>query len=182
MTEIKVLVDKKELRYEGPFRLEEFHGTLMRFFKERHFVQVELRSEEKQHSDGKYFFAEMFPYRKMSDYLRKAFHLEIFMYRLNKKEVVVNGKKETYDFGEIRMLFTVTMFSDWRFRFEKTGFYFFLRALIDKYIRYDIIREMEDEIMKDYIDLQEELKNYLQMTRMKIIEPGVEQARIREAV
>ncbi|MDD9953834.1 MAG: hypothetical protein OXR66_05860 [Candidatus Woesearchaeota archaeon] len=181
MVESKILINKKPIKYTGIFRIDELHAVLKRFFQERQFIQVEFKTNEVVKPSGKVFFLELMPYRKMSDYAKKQFHIEIYMHGLTQKVVEIDGRKEQFDHAEILVLSTLKMVTDWRQRFEGTGFYFLLRTFLDKFIRFDVIREIEDEAVKDFMDLQGKLNEYLSAKRFKTTDPGGERMRVREA-
>ncbi len=169
MTEKKILIDRKPVVYEGIFRMDELWAIINRFIKSRGYVIVELRNEEKLTDEGKDIFIEIAPYRKLSDYAKKLIELEVYVRRLNDKVVKVDGHKQKYQHGEVEIRFSAIFETDWRTRWEGTGLYFLMRTLIDKFVRYDIIREGENECVKDCLDMQEEVKAYLNMSRLKIV-------------
>lgn len=182
MSETKTLIDRKPLVYEGIFRMDELWGVIQRWIKTRSMIIVETRNEEKVTEKGKDLFIELQPYRKISDYLRKTIELEIYVRRLTDKVVKVDGRKQKYQHGEVDIRFTALMESDWRSRWEGTGFYYLVRTLMDKFVRYDVIRQAENEAVKDCLDLQEEIKAYLNMTRFKIVGDDAKEGRIQEGV
>jgi hypothetical protein len=182
MAELKTLIDRKPLVYEGIFRMDEMWAIINRFIKSRGYVIVETRNEEKLTDDGKDIFIEIEPYRKVSDYFRKIVTLEIYVRKLKDKTVKVDGKNQKYHYGEIEIRFTAQLMTDWRNRWEGTGFYFLMRVLLDRFVRYDVIREIENETVKDCLDMQEEIRAYLNMTRFKMLGPEVLEGRIREGV
>jgi len=177
MVEIKMLIDRKPIIYKGIFRMDELWAIISRFIKSRGFIIVETRNEEKLTDKGKDIFIEARPYRKLSDYLKKVIELEIYVRDLNDKIVKVDGHKQKYQEGEVEIRFSAVLDSDWRTRWEGTGMYFLLRILIDKFVRYDVIREAENETVKDCLDLQEEVKAYLNMSRFKIVGEDAREAR-----
>lgn len=182
MTEQKTLIDRKPIVYEGIFRMDELWAVFQRWIKSRNMMIVELRNEEKVTAHGKDLFIELAPYRKISDYLRKIIELEIYVRHLEDKVVKVDGRKQKYQHGEVDIRVTAIMESDWRSRWEGTGFYFLVRTMMDKFIRYDVIREAENETVRDCLDLQEEIKAYLNMTRFKVVGKDAEEGRMHEGV
>ncbi len=182
MAEVKVLIDRKPLVYEGIFRMDELWALISRYIKSRGHVIVELRNEEKVTDDGKDIFIEIAPYRKISDYLKKEVVLEIYVRKLKDKTVRIDGKQQKYQYGEIEIRFSALLHTDWRSRWEGTGFYFLMRVLLDRFVRYDVVREAENETVKDCLDLQEEIRAYLNMSRFKMVGPDVLEGRIREGV
>jgi hypothetical protein len=182
MTEKKILIDRKPVIYEGIFRMDELWGILSRFIKSRGMFIIEMRNEEKVLPNGKNVFIEIAPYRKLSDYLKKIIEIELHAQRVRDVVVTVDGRKQKYQHGEVEIKFSAIMESDWRSRWEGTGFYFLLRTLIDKFVRYDIIRQAENETVKECLDLQDEVKAYLNMSRFKLVDEHAQEARLREGI
>jgi len=169
--EIKTLISKKPLVYEGIFRLDEMYNLIRRFIDERGYFNIEDRNEEKILPNGKDIFIVLKPFGKVSDYAKRELVLDIQAHEVNDKVVEVQGHKQKYQYGKIQILFTANLITDWRERWEGTGFYFLLRTLTDRFIRRDVSREVEDILTKDCLDLEGELKSYFNMVRFKMGKP-----------
>lgn len=165
MAEIKTILYRKPLKYEGLFRTDELYRTIMRFCNERSYWMVESRSEEKLISTGKDVFIEMRPYRKYSDYLKGEIVVEMHLQGVKDKTVEVAGHKQKYQSGTVTIRFSVNLLSDWRGRWEGTGLMFFLRTMMDKFVRHDLFHQAEEKALVDQAAMQEEIRAYLNMTK-----------------
>lgn len=170
MGEVRTLLYRKPLSYEGLFRIDELYTMIGRFCNERFYIMAAYRNEEKLVSSGKDVFVELRPFRKYSDYLRAEMVVEIHFTHVKEKLVTVKGHKQKLEEGKVSILFSANMQTDWRDRWQDSGLMFFIRTLMDKYVRRDIVHQSEQKLLADCAVLQEEIRAYLNMHRHAVVD------------
>lgn len=167
MGELKNLLYRKPLVYEGLFRVDELYRTIMRFLQERGYWNVEMKNEEKVLPNGKDIFIFLMPFKKFNDYAKGEFMIELHLAQVKDRTVELHGHKQKYQHGQVQIRFSAQMHTDWRSRWEGSGFAFVFRTLMDKFIKHDFMHKMEDQVVGDCQALQEEVRTYLNMNRYK---------------
>ena len=169
MVEVKTLIDAKRLEYTGLFRISEIYDLIRNFFGPRGYLWFELRNREEVMPDGKHIWMTIQPSRTVNDYLRTIVRLEIVMKGVKEKDIVVDGHKQKYQQGHIKIEFSAIMNYDYRNKWEGNGFLFMMRTISDKFIRRDAMHESEDMCVRDCLQIEEEIRSYLNMSRFTLV-------------
>ena len=167
MAEIKTLIDNKKVIYTGLFKVEELYAIIKRFCKERGYFPIEERNDETIIEQGKQILLTIKPVKTLSDYAKSKMLIDIDIRGLKDKTITIDGLKQKYQHGTATIIFSAYLETDYRNRFENTGLQFLFRTISNKFIRKDIIGQAEENTKKDCIDLQEEVKTFLNLTRFK---------------
>jgi hypothetical protein len=166
MAELRKLFEKK-LGYDGPFRIDEMYSVIRRFLKERGYFLIETNNQEDVLAQGRQVFVEITAEEQISDYAKGQIILEIFLKEVKDKLLSVEGHKQKYQTGKVEIRFIAQLRADYRGKWENTGFKFFFRTLMDKFVRKDITSRLMEKTKKDCDDLALEVKGYLNMHRYK---------------
>jgi hypothetical protein len=165
MTEIRVVVERKDVNYNGLFLAGELFGIIRRFGAERMYFIGEKNTQEDVFESGKHIKVEMEGMKIFNDYVTGKISVSIEIRNLKDKTVVVSGHKQKFQHGEVSISLMSFLETDRRSQFEGSGFQFVLRTLSDKFIRRDFIVELQDTVVRDTNELAEEIRSYLNMTR-----------------
>jgi hypothetical protein len=168
MAEVRLIVENKQVRYNGLFRVDELYNIVKNFSGQRGYYILEHKSEETVLEGGKRVFVELSILKSMSDYYKAEIRLEIDVKGLTSKVITVDGHKQKYDHGEVTLKFFTYLKSDRRDQWESSGFAFLVRTIMDKLVRHDLSHKTEDEVKQDTTSLANEVRAYLNMTRFKI--------------
>lgn len=167
MGEIRTLKEKP-LSYKGPFRADELYGIIRRFLKERNYFLIENISQEDVLPDGKQVFLEIMGTKSLSDYASGEIKMKIHLSGLKDKVLKVEGMEQKFQTGKVSIGLKAQFRTDSRTRWEGKGWQFLFRTISDKFIRKGRMSEMQDATVKDCLDLNGELKGYLNMHRFKV--------------
>jgi len=167
MSEIRVLVNRRLLAYEGLFRVDELYATVRRFARERGYFTMERVAEEHALPQGKEVLIEIDLKKIMSDYAKSFLQVSIDIKNLTDQIVEIDKRKHKYQQGRIEVYLSARLETDYRGRWEGSGFAFLFRTISDKFIRHGVIHELEDRARTDLSALQGEISAYLNMHRFK---------------
>ena len=79
MTESKILVDGKSIKYNGLFRLQEIYALIRRFYRERGYYMIEKVNDEQLLENGKQVLVELDPQKKYNHYAQGRIKTKIFI-------------------------------------------------------------------------------------------------------
>jgi hypothetical protein len=132
---------KTTIKHRGFFNLQKLLKTIQGFFSSRDFVpdweNLKVRSDEYE----VIFNAD----KKVTEWVKFSFRIQIWIYDLKKVEIVKEGKKIKMDEGKITCEVTPTLILDWQNRFEKKGpFEKFTAVLKDLHLKYIMKRDIGD--------------------------------------
>ena len=133
MPEKNLIVDGKEINYEGVFDLNKLLRTFDQLFAEKGYARKEKKREEKVTSDGKEFFIELRPVKPMAAYY--VHNIVIKIYATDVKDVFVNihGRKLKIHEGKVRIVFNSWELTDYWLRWEQTAWYSLLKGFFEKF-------------------------------------------------
>ena len=167
MPEIKKLIDKKPVSYTGIFRADELYGIIRRFLGQRRYYLFETQNQEYVLEGGKELYFEMLGAKQFNEYAKGELELKIHIKKLKDKVVKIEGRDQKYQHGDLNIKFTAQMRTDYRTKYEGTGWHFLFRTISDKFIRRGISKEQEDDTVQNCMELISEIKSYLNMHRFK---------------
>ena len=168
MAERNILVDGRMVVYSGLFRADELYSIIRSFFSQRGYFAIEKKAQEDVLESGKQIVVETEAGLRFNDYAKGIIKLAINVKNLKDKTITLNGHKQKYQQGEVKIKFSAFLETDRRSQWEGSGLAFVFRTLSDKFIRHDYIHSMQDQTTKDCNALADEVKTYLNMGRFKI--------------
>jgi len=163
MAERRLVVDHLRIKYEGLFKATELYTLIDKWLNEKAFDKRELRNQEIVRPDGKYVELVLMPWKKISDYARHVFRIEIRMHHL--KEVVVerDGQRVKMNQARVDIIFDGYLDTDYEDRWEQKPFYFFMRTLFDKFIYRTYSTQFEELLVENLYQLHTLVKSFLNL-------------------
>lgn len=171
MSEIKYLIDGKQVQYEGLFDLPGLFKIIDDFFRERGYDRMETRNFEEVYETGRQVTIELLPYKKINDYLKIEIRIYAFFKNLKEKVVEIDGVKRKLFHGRAEFWFDANLYSDFEHRWENRVALYFLRTITDKFIKRSQTHLQEELVIKDCWDVIDLTKSYLNMHRYSVA-PG----------
>lgn len=171
MSEIKYLIDGKQVQYEGLFDMKGLFKAIDDFFRERGYDRLETKNFEEVYESGRQITIELLPYKKPNDYLKMEIRVYAFFKNLKEKIVEVNGDKKKLFHGRAEFWFDCNLYTDFEHRWEDRVVFYFLRTITDKYIRQSTTSMAEELAIKDCTDVIDLVKSFLNMNRYQVA-PG----------
>jgi len=166
MAERRIIVDAMKLGYKGLFDATELYKMIDAYFRERAYTKHELRAYEHVYPSGKQVEVIKEPYRKISDYAKYVIRISLIM--SNVKEVVVekDGVKVKLNQGDVEIQFDGFLEMDYEHRWEKSPFFYFLRAVFDQFVFKVHTERFEAGLVEEVNDLHSQVKAFLNLYRV----------------
>jgi hypothetical protein len=165
MAERRIVIDNLMLQYEGLFEMRELYMLIDKWLRQKGYDKFEKRNHEHVHKEGKYIEIEMEPWKKITDYMKIV--INIYVHAYNVKEVIV--KKDNLDVkmnqGLIKIRFIGYMVTDYEDKWEGKPVFYFLRAVIDKWVYRVTSDKFESAVADDVKHLYQNIKAFLNLTR-----------------
>jgi hypothetical protein len=167
MVERNTLVDEESLQYDGLFNVREIYLLIDDFLKLKGYDKFEPLNEESVYPDGKEIHIKLEPKKWHSDYIRKVLKIDIMLHNVKEVETEIDGLKVKLNQGNIMVLFSAFLETDYEGRFEQRPFYYFMRTIFDKFIYKSYTRSFEGETVSDLNELRQKMGSYLNLYRFR---------------
>jgi hypothetical protein len=168
MSEKRIIFQDKSFAFEGLFDMKGLFRTIIKWFDDHGYDMFENKNYEEIYENDKKIIFELIPYRKVTDYHKLEIRLFCVCEHLKEVEVQLNGVKQKLLKGGVFITFDAILVTDYENRWETKPQYYFIRALIDKFIYKSYTREYEDQLKKHVQEVEEEIKAYLNMFRYTV--------------
>ncbi len=165
MAEKYVVVDKLRLTYEGLFNVAELYKLIDSWTRTKSYDKQELKNVEKVRPEGKFIEIELYPWRKLSDYAVSQIRIRMIMTDVKEVEVERDGAKVKFNQGKVQIVFDGHLQTDYENRWESKPIFYFLRAVVDKYIYASYLAGYENIVRQDVNHLYTQVKAFLNLYR-----------------
>jgi hypothetical protein len=158
-------VSSLKIKYEGLFRLNDLYDVIEHWTKERGYDKEEKINHEQILKTGRDILVETMPTKAFSDYDRITIKMVINI--KNMKDVVI--KKDNLDVhmnqGKVIISLTGFYITDYAGRWEGKPWFFFMRAVFDRWIYPVNTSKHELAVSEEVNHLYQIIKGYLNMNR-----------------
>ena len=163
MSERRLVIDHMRIKYEGLFNATELYKLIDNWLREKAFDKRELKNEEHVRPEGKYVELVIMPWKKISDYARHVIRLEIRMHNLKDVVIEKDGQRVKMNQGKIDMIIDGYLDTDYEDRWEQKPFYFFMRALFDKFVYRTYSTQFEELLVENVHQFHTMIKSFLNL-------------------
>jgi hypothetical protein len=165
MGERRIVIDNLMLQYEGLFELRELYMMVDKWLRQKGYDKFEKRNHEHVLKEGKYIEIELEPWKKITDYAKIVINLYFHCY--NVKEVIVkkDGQDVKMNQGKIKIKFVGFLVTDYEDKWEGKPIFYFLRAVMDKWIYRVNSEQYESAVAEDVKHLYQNVKAFLNLFR-----------------
>ncbi|MFP4403134.1 MAG: hypothetical protein ACOC3X_03475 [Nanoarchaeota archaeon] len=154
-----------KIKYEGLFRLNDLYDVIEHWTKERGYDKQEKINHEQILKTGREIFVETQPTKAFTDYDRVNIKINIIV--KNMKDVMI--KQDNLDVlmnqGKVVVSLTGYYITDYAGRWEGKPWFFFLRAVFDKWIYPVNTSKHESAANEEVNHLYQLIKGYLNMNK-----------------
>jgi len=161
------VLNNEVITYSGPFELKELHKLIKSYMDTYHYTFYEKNHFEKRDENGKYIEILFEPYKTVSDYVKMVIEIRFWLNNVKDISVDVNGKKRTYQQGDVKIQFKAIIYKDYMSTWEVNPFMMFLRSMIDKYIYRSHFSSFREELSDDVMSLKNQIKSFLNLYTRK---------------
>ena len=165
MGERRIVIDNLMLQYEGLFELRELYMMVDKWLRQKGYDKFEKRNHEHVLKEGKYIEIELEPWKKITDYAKIVINLYFHCY--NVKEVIVkkDGQDVKMNQGKIKIKFVGFLVTDYEDKWEGKPIFYFLRAVMDKWVYRVASEKYEAAVAEDVKHLYQNVKAFLNLFR-----------------
>ena len=128
--EKNLIINNRELKYEGVFKVDELFNTINGALSKRGYTKREKKTEEDVEEGGRKTYVELRPYKEKSGYVILMIKMKITL------DNVTETKKDTRKFqqGNVSVIFDSWVLTDYEHRWGMKPFVYFVKSIINKYI------------------------------------------------
>ena len=167
MAEIRTVIDKLRITYDGLFSMPELYAIIDNWLHEKRYDKMEKKNIEKVKPEGKDIELLLQPWKKITDYAKIVINIRLVATGITEVEIEKEGAKVKMNQGRIQIVFDGWLVTDWENRWEGKPIFFFLRQVFDRYVFKPYTMGYETAVAKDVSDLHGEVKGFLNLYRYK---------------
>jgi len=157
-----LLINNREIKYNGIFRVDELFSTINRTLDEAGYTKREKKSEETVTEAGKRIYVELRPFKIMSNYVRLMIKIKITLDNITEIPETIRGEKRLYQKGNVHIAFDAWSLMDYANRWGMKPFIFFMKGMIHKFVKkFPLEGSFSAEVVKDTAHLYAALKALL---------------------
>ena len=165
MAERRIVVDNLVLQYEGLFEITELFLMIDKWLRQNGYDKFEKRNYEHVLKDGKYIEIELEPWKKITDYAKIVINLYTHMYNIKDTVVKKDNRDVRMNQGRIRVKFTGYLVTDYEHKWEGKPWFYFLRAVIDKWVYRVTSDKYEAAVSQEVKHLYQNVRAFLNLYR-----------------
>ena len=152
-----------QVKYKGIFNFDELYKTLVRWFKMYKYQLAEIEYKDYKEEGKNMLYVKWEAAKKADDYVKYMIETELKVD--NFKDVIVDKKKNME--GEVAIKFSGSLLKDYEEVWSRRGFMKFMREVYDKFFLGYKLGAMEKELKDELYKLVNEVKSYLNLTKIK---------------
>jgi len=164
----KDTIIKEAVGYSGIGDFKEAYSFAHDWLKEEGFSISEGSYVEKIAGDSKDIEIGWSASRTLTDYFKISLGIKWRILGLKDVEVEIDGKKKKMNkFATLKIDTKGVLVKDYDNKWEKTGFWKFLKETYQKYVIHNRIKEKEGQVVSVVQDFKEEMKAFFALTGKK---------------
>lgn len=134
MGEKNLIVNHKEIIYQGIFKDEELFSTINKSLEAKGYIKREKKSEELVTPTGRMLFLELRPYKIMTNYVTLMIKIKVTLDNIIEVKKKINGKNLKFMKGDVSVVFDSWSLTDDQDRWRMKPWVYFLKGIINKFI------------------------------------------------
>lgn len=132
--EKELIINNRELKYQGIFHIDELFATINRALEERGYTKREKKTEEFVMETGRKTYIELRPYKVKTNYLALMLKMKINVDNVQEVVEKIDHAKIRFQQGSITIYFDAWVLTDWQERWNMSPVKFFLKGFINKFL------------------------------------------------
>lgn len=132
--EKELIINNRELKYQGIFHLDELFATINRALEDRGYQKREKKTEEQVTETGRKTYVELRPYKIKTNYLALMLKIKINIDKVQEVVEKADHAKIWFQQGNIALYFDAWILTDWELRWNMSPITFFLKGFINKFL------------------------------------------------
>lgn len=165
MSEKKLVIDQMKIEYEGLFDLNGLYRAVDAWLYEKGYDRFEARNYEQVLPTGKDIELELQPWKKTTDYFCNRLRLRFRFKNVKNVEVDKDNTTVKVNQGKVIIIMDGYLESDYEGKWEAKPYFYFLRAIFDKYIFKNYFAKAEKWLVNDVFQLHGLIQKHLNLYR-----------------
>ena len=129
-----LVINNRQLKYKGIFKIDELFIALNRAMEERGYEKREKKSEEMVTETGKKFHLELRPIKSITHYGKTMIKIKLDLNNIVEIADDLKGEKRVFQKGDVLVTFDSWVLTDYDHRWGMKPFLYFAKAMINKFI------------------------------------------------
>ena len=152
-----------EVKHKGVFNFDELYKTLAKWLKMYKYTIQENEYKDYKEDGKNMVYVKWEAPKKVTDYIKYVIEVELTVN--DYREVIVEKKKNLE--GQVTLRFSGFLLKDYEETWSRKGLMKFMREVYDKFMIGSKLAAMEKELRDDLYKLVNEVKSYLNLTKIK---------------
>lgn len=163
MYEKNLIINSRELKYKGIFRVEELFATVNQALVEKGYEKREKKTEELVTEEGRRTYVELRPLKIMSNYVSLMLKIKFNLDNITETTETVAGVKKKFQQGDVNLIFDAWYLTDYEKRWGMKPFVFFMKGLINKFLyQFPLEKSFRAELVSDTAYIYAQIKKLFQ--------------------
>jgi hypothetical protein len=128
-----LVVNNKQLDYQGIFRLNELVNIVNQALTEKGYTKREKKTEEIVTEAGRKTYFELRPFKDITEHETLMLKIKITLNQVTEVEEKVNGIPSKFQKGAINITFDSWLLMDYQKRWRMNPVFYFLKGIFNKY-------------------------------------------------
>ena len=129
-----LLINNRELKYKGIFRVDELFSTINRAIEGRDYVKREKKSEEVVTETGRKTYLELRPYKTINNYITLMIKIKLTLDNITEIIDEVKDERLVYQQGDVNISFDAWLLTDYNYRWGMKPWFYFVKSLVNKFL------------------------------------------------
>jgi len=171
MVEKNLIINNRTLTYKGIFRVNELLNSINSTLKEQGYQNLEKKTEETVFPSGKKTFIELRPFKIKTSYVTLMIKIKIYLNNIIEITKEVDNIKMIFQQGDVTIIFDAWSVTDYSKRWGMKPLFFFLKAVINKFIYHFPLEEgFIGELKSDTTLVYDQIKALLNLYKYQVSE------------
>ncbi len=168
MVEKKTVLHELKLSYNGPVKINDFYKEVEDWIKKKGMNKELKKKMERLTPKGKKMEWTIECWKNLAHHSKEVVRLRSMFNEVKEIEVNKNGRRIKTQQADILLIFDGILETDLSEKWEQKPVFYFVRALVDKYI-WKFYTEKDDGVVaSDTYDLERTLKAFFNLQKMKV--------------
>lgn len=160
--EKELIVNNKELIYDGIFKADEIFALINKTLEERGYTKNEKKSEELVTPLGRMHILELRPYKEITKYALLMIKIKISLDNVTEAKEESQGQFGLFQKGDVKIAFDAWVMTDYQHRWGMKPFVFFMKGIINKFVyKTPIENNLASQVGSDTVYIFSELRKLL---------------------
>jgi len=166
MIEKKIIVYDLRLSYNGPLKIVDFYKEVENWMNRKGMNKELKKKMEKLTAKGKQLEWTIECWKNLTHFAKDVVRLRSMFNNVREIEVKRNGRRIKMQQADVLLIFDGILETDLAHKWEQKPTFYFLRAMVDKYIWKFHTERYDGIVAADTYDLQKTLQAFFNLQKM----------------